>query len=68
MTQLILVAHAAHGVSEKFFNWEEFFQLNMCNFVHNVLFHTQCVILHTHRVTLDSLCNLQKSFDFKHNV
>ena len=50
IAQLILVAHAAHGVSVKFFNWEDFFLLNMCNFVHIVLFHTQCVILHT-------LCN-----------
>ena len=53
--QLILVAHAAHGVSVKIFNWEEFFLLNMCNFVHIVLFHTQCVILHTHCVILHTV-------------
>ena len=25
--QLIIVAHAAHGVSVNFFNWEEFFPI-----------------------------------------
>ena len=50
IAQLILVAHAAHGVSVKFF------QLSMCSFVHIVLFHTQCVILHKHCVILHTLC------------
>ena len=52
--QLILVAHAAHGVSVRFFNGEEFFPIE---YVHIVLFHTQCVILHTHYIILHTLCN-----------
>ena len=27
LSQLILVAHGAHGVSVKFFNWKEFFPI-----------------------------------------
>ena len=57
-TQLILVAHVGHGVSVNFLTERIFFLLNMCNFVHIVLFHTQCVIFtHTHCVILHTLCN-----------
>ena len=57
IAQLILVAHAAHGVSVKFFNWEEFFPIEYvlfcAHFTHSVSFflHITCnftpVILHT---------------------
>ena len=45
-------AHATHDVGVKFFKWEEFFPYltrkePLWNLVECVLFHTQCVILHT---------------------
>ena len=49
-TQLILVAHAGHGVSVNFSTERKLFLLNICNFVHLASFHTQYVILHKHTV------------------
>ena len=51
-TYLKFGAHATHGVGVKFFKWEEFFPYltrkePLWNLVECVLFHTQCVILHT---------------------
>ena len=43
----------------RFSTERNFFPLNMCNFVHIVLFHTLCVILHTHCVILHTLCNFK---------
>ena len=49
---LIFVANATNGVSVKILKWEEFFPYltrkePLWNLVECVLFHKQCVILHT---------------------